>query len=173
MTGAGRAFLNISRKLGKILSERKMTLAVAESCTGGLVGGAVTAVPGSSRYFAGGVTAYGNRVKSEILDVPYVVLRRYGAVSGPTVIAMARGAQRLFKTDCAVAVSGIAGPGGGTRDKPVGLVCMAVAVNDLVCASEIKVKGSREGVRRKAVEESLKLLITLVEQAARADTSGT
>ena len=155
--------LNISQRLGKILVKKSMTLAVAESCTGGMVGGVITAVPGSSRYFAGGVIAYDDRIKRRVLKVPRSLLRRHGAVSGQTVIAMARGVKRLFKTDCAIAVSGVAGPGGGTKEKPVGLVVIAGAVKNIVRVFEIRIKGNREQVRRKTVEESLKLLIGLME----------
>jgi PncC family amidohydrolase len=155
--------LNISQRLGKILVKKSMTLAVAESCTGGMVGGVITAVPGSSRYFAGGVIAYDDRIKRRVLKVPRSLLRRHGAVSGQTVIAMARGVKRLFKTDCAIAVSGVAGPGGGTQEKPVGLVVIAGAVKNIIRVFEIRIKGNREQVRRKTVEESLKLLIGLME----------
>jgi PncC family amidohydrolase len=128
-----------------------------------MVGGAITAVPGSSRYFAGGVIAYDDRIKRSVLKVPASLLRRHGAVSEQIVIAMARGVKRLFKTDCAIAVSGIAGPGGGTKKKPVGLVCIAAAANNSIRVSEIRIKGNRGQVRRKTVEESLKLLINLME----------
>jgi PncC family amidohydrolase len=160
----GGKSLNISQKLGKVLTKREMTLAVAESCTGGMVGGMITAAPGSSRYFAGGVIAYDDRIKRRILKVPGSLLRRQGAVSGQTAIAMARGVKRIFKTDCAIAVSGVAGPGGGTKEKPVGLVVIGVAVKNSVRVSEIRVKGNRQQVRRKTVEESLKLLISLIKQ---------
>ena len=156
--------LNTSQSLGKILEHKNMTLAVAESCTGGMVGGMITAVPGSSRYFVGGVIAYDDRIKRSVLGVPGSLLRRYGAVSVQTVIAMARGVKRIFKTDCAIAVSGIAGPGGGTKEKPVGLVVIGAAVKKNVRVSEIRIKGNRQQVRRKTVEESLKLLKGLVEQ---------
>jgi PncC family amidohydrolase len=154
----------LSEKVGKILLKKGLTLAVAESCTGGMVSGAVTAVPGSSRYFTGGVIAYHDRIKRNILKVPLATLMRHGAVSGPTVAAMVRGVQRLFKTDCAIAVSGVAGPDGGTRKKPIGLVYIAVAVkNDSVHARKYRFKGSREEVRNRALESSLKLLITSIK----------
>ncbi|MBN1131404.1 MAG: CinA family protein [Chitinispirillaceae bacterium] len=160
---SGGKSLNSARILGKALGKRNMTLAVAESCTGGMVGGAITAVPGSSRYFAGGVIVYEDRVKRRVLKVPASLLKRYGAVSRPAVIAMARGVKRLFKTDCAIAVSGVAGPGGGTRGKPVGLVFIAAAVNNTVHVSEARLKGNRGEIRRKAVETSLKQLINLMK----------
>ncbi|MDR2727875.1 MAG: CinA family protein, partial [Chitinispirillales bacterium] len=108
--------------LGSLLKRKSLTLAVAESCTGGLIGGAVTSVSGSSDYFLGGVISYDNRIKSDILGVSAHDLEKYGAVSGQVVCAMAYGVAKLFKCDCSVSVSGIAGPGGGTKEKPVGLV---------------------------------------------------
>jgi PncC family amidohydrolase len=153
--------LQLSKKLGTILLKKGLTLAVAESCTGGKVGGLITAVPGSSRYFTGGITAYQNRIKRKILKVPQATLIRHGAVSEPAVTAMVRGVQRLFKADCALAVSGIAGPGGGTREKPIGLVYIAVSVKHRgVRVLKCRFKGSREAIRNHALEGSLKLLIT-------------
>jgi PncC family amidohydrolase len=153
----------LPEKVGKILFEKGLTLSVAESCTGGIIGGAVTAVPGSSRYFTGGIIAYTDRIKRDILRVPQAILARHGAVSGPTVTAMARGAQRLFNTDCAIAVSGVAGPGGATRGKPRGLVYVAVAVkNGGIRALRFRFKGSRKEVRNRALECSLKLLLSSI-----------
>jgi PncC family amidohydrolase len=154
---------NLSKKIGVILSEKGMTLAGAESCTGGMVGSAITAVPGSSRYFAGGVIAYDNRIKKDLLKVPQNVLSKYGAVSGQAAIAMARGVQRLMRTDCAIAVSGVAGPGGGAKKKPVGLVYIAVAVRKRVRVFAYKFRGSRGEVRCKAVTQTLKLLSAMVK----------
>jgi len=109
------------------LRQRGETLAVAESCTGGGIGAALTAVPGSSDGFLGGVIAYANRVKQEVLGVPADLLEAHGAVSDPVAIAMAEGARRLTGSTWALAVSGVAGPGGGSAEKPVGLVHIALA----------------------------------------------
>jgi PncC family amidohydrolase len=154
-------FRDLSERIGKILATEGMTLSVAESCTGGLVAGAITSVAGSSRYFAGGVIAYNDRIKRDVLRVPRLTLSRYGAVSAQTAKEMALGVQRFFKTDCAIAVSGIAGPGGGTKEKPIGLVYIAAAVRKKIRTSVFRFKGGRGHVRAKAVEESLKLLIRL------------
>ena len=154
---------NCAKRLGKFLIKKRMTLAVAESCTGGALGTAITAVPGASRYFAGGIIAYDNRIKSGVLHVPEAVLDRYGAVSRQTVEAMANGVMRLFSTDCSIAVSGIAGPDGGTKKKPVGLVYVAAAVNTEVRTLRLTCAGKREQIRRRAVEESLKLLLRFFE----------
>lgn len=109
------------------LAKRGLTLALAESCTGGLVADTVTNVPGSSLVFLGGVVAYADAVKLNILGVPGRALAQHGAVSAQVALAMARGARRLLKSDLAVGITGVAGPGGGSAAKPVGLVYLAVA----------------------------------------------
>lgn len=145
----------IAEKLGSMLKRRGMTLAVAESCTGGLVGGAITAIPGSSAFFRGGVIAYENNVKHRVLGVPVRILERHGAVSAHTVIAMARGAQKLLTAECAIAVSGVAGPGGGTKEKPVGLVWIGIAVKKEVHAFEERFSGNRSDIRNRTVKRAL------------------
>lgn len=118
----GRDEETLAHAVGALLIERGATVAVAESCTGGLVGALLTAVPGSSAYFRGGVVAYANEVKSDMLGVPASVLEREGAVSGAVAEALAAGVARLLATDYAVSITGVAGPGGGSPEKPVGLV---------------------------------------------------
>lgn len=153
------AITTVAKKLGIILVKQKKTLAVAESCTGGMIGASITATPGSSRYFTGGVIAYNDGVKRKLLKVPASVLRKSGAVSGATVSAMADGARKLFRADAAVAVSGIAGPGGGTRAKPVGLVYIGVAAGKTTQAYEYRFKGSRQRIREQCTEQALRRLI--------------
>jgi len=125
------------------LRERGQTVAVAESCTGGGLGAAMAAVPGASDVFLGGVIAYSNRVKQQVLGVPQALLETHGAVSDPVAEAMAEGARRLTGADWALAITGVAGPGGGTEQKPVGLVHIAVA-GPSGCSSE----GIRFGASR-------------------------
>ncbi|UPM49125.1 competence/damage-inducible protein A [Synechococcus sp. A10-1-5-1] len=125
------------------LRERGQTVAVAESCTGGGLGASVAAVPGASDVFLGGVIAYSNRVKQQVLGVPQALLEAHGAVSDPVAEAMAEGARRLTGADWALAITGVAGPGGGTEQKPVGLVHIAVA-GPSGCSSE----GIRFGASR-------------------------
>ncbi|MDR2162057.1 MAG: nicotinamide-nucleotide amidohydrolase family protein [Desulfovibrio sp.] len=120
--------LEQARSLGRALEARSLRLAVAESCTGGLVAALCTETPGSSVWFAGGVVAYANQVKENLLDVPGDLLASAGAVSEPVVRRMARGAISALGARVGLAISGLAGPGGGSPEKPVGLVWMAAAL---------------------------------------------
>jgi nicotinamide-nucleotide amidase len=113
--------------VGKLLSQRRIGLALAESCTGGLVAHRITNVPGSSSYFERGIVSYSNESKTDILGVPRELIESLGAVSGPVVEAMAEGARRLANTDLSIAISGIAGPDGGTAEKPVGTVFIGLS----------------------------------------------
>lgn len=144
--------------LGERLKQKGLTLAVAESCTGGLLGGRLTSVPGSSSYFLGGVIAYANAVKTRALQVPSRILKTRGAVSEECAAAMARGVRKATGADIGVAVTGIAGPGGGTKDKPVGLTY--VAVSGPGRAEKVKrldIHGPRESVRVRAATAALRL----------------
>ena len=148
-----------AEKLVRVLTEKKLTCATAESCTGGGVGYAITGVSGSSAVFWGGVISYDNSVKRDVLGVPENVLATKGAVSPECAAAMAEGARRLLKTDLAVALTGIAGPGGGTAEKPVGLVWFGLA-SPSSTATEMKIfPGEREAVRTAAIEYALCLLL--------------
>lgn len=119
-------------KVVALLQQRGLTLAVAESCTGGSIAAAVTSVPGCSSVMLGGVVAYNNRVKADVLGVSNEDLITHGAVSEPVVRQMVIGVSALLGADCAIATSGIAGPGGGSTDKPVGTVWVALKMNDCV-----------------------------------------
>lgn len=139
--------------------ERGLTIATAESCTGGLVAARLTSVPGSSDVFRGAVVAYSNDVKEAGLGVPADVLATHGAVSAETASAMAHGARQRLGADLAVSVTGIAGPGGGSDDKPVGLVYLCVAGPDGERGIDFVVPGDRETVRRRATVAALHLLL--------------
>jgi nicotinamide-nucleotide amidase len=117
----------LARHLQEACLERRLTVAVAESCTGGLVAAAITEVPGSSGYFVGGIVSYSNAAKETLLDVPRTLLEAHGAVSPEVAVAMAMGARARFGSDLAVSVTGVAGPDGGTVEKPVGLVYLGAA----------------------------------------------
>lgn len=152
----------LSQILGELLAERGLTLATAESCTGGNIAHEITAIAGSSRYFAGGVVAYSNAVKRGVLGVDGDVLEAHGAVSGPVVEAMARGARRRLGTDCAIATSGIAGPGGAVPGKPVGTVWIAASVGEKLEAECYHFPGSRERVIYRATLTAMVMLIRLL-----------
>ena len=159
--------MTAAEKLVKVLTEKKMTCATAESCTGGGVGYAITEVSGSSAVFWGGVISYDNSVKRDVLGVPEEVLATKGAVSSECAAAMAEGARRLLKTDLAVSLTGIAGPGGGTAEKPVGLVWFGLASGGsrsrATVITEKKVfPGDRATVRTAAIEHALNLLFNAV-----------
>lgn len=133
---------------GRILTEHRATLAVAESCTGGMIGELLTAIPGSSAYFKGGVVAYWNDAKAALLDVPESILAEHGAVSEQTARAMAEGVRARFGTTLAVATTGIAGPTGGSADRPVGLVYVALATGTGSDVRELHLAFDRERNRR-------------------------
>ena len=144
------------------LRARRARLVVAESCTGGLLGARITAVPGASDVFIGGVVAYDNVVKSGTLDVPPELLERHGAVSEQVVSAMAHGVQRQFAVDAALAITGIAGPTGGTADKPVGTVWMAARLGSEARAVKRIFPGDRGDIRARAAQGALDLLRRLM-----------
>lgn len=151
----------------KLCIERKLTIATAESCTAGLVAGALTEVPGSSAVLDRGFITYSNDAKQQMLGVPTETLRDYGAVSRQTAEAMAQGALQKAKTDLAVSITGIAGPGGGSADKPVGLVHFAAVTRDGTTMHAGKIfRGengdlSRAEIRHKSVLQALDMLLEL------------
>ena len=149
--------------------ERVLTIGTAESCTGGLVSARLTSVPGSSDVFVGGLVAYDDRVKLEALGLPNEVLERHGAVSAETAAAMAAGARRMLGVDVAVSVTGVAGPGGGTPEKPVGLVFIHAETPDASHGVELRLPGNRDAVRRRAAASALHLLRRLLAQSRHED----
>jgi PncC family amidohydrolase len=148
----------IEIRIGRSLRELGLTLAVAESCTGGLVGSRLTDVAGSSEYFLGGVVAYSNDAKLKLLRVQRKTLVRHGAVSEQTALEMAEGVRRAYGTDIGLSVTGIAGPGGATKDKPVGLIWLALAAKGYSLARSIQLSGNRLENKAGAAEQSLILL---------------
>jgi nicotinamide-nucleotide amidase len=144
-------------------------IATAESCTGGMVSARLTNVPGSSEVVRGGVVAYDDEVKVEALGVPREVLERHGAVSPETAEAMARGAREELRVDVAVSVTGVAGPGGGSPEKPVGLVYLHAMTPDNSHGVELRLPGNRDAVRRRAAVSALHLLRRLLTQSRHRD----
>lgn len=148
--------------LGSILAERGETLATAESCTGGNIAHEITRIAGSSVYFKGSVVAYSNEVKTRVLNVSSEILSGFGAVSRETVLQMVSGVQRLLSSDCAIATSGIAGPGGGCVEKPVGTVWIAVRYGERSEVECFCFEGDREQVIARATQSALLMLIQLM-----------
>jgi nicotinamide-nucleotide amidase len=144
--------------VGNILRERNATLAVAESCTGGMLGARLTAVPGSSQYFAGGFITYSNQLKRELLGVPAETLESFGAVSPETAEAMATGARQRAGSTYAVSITGVAGPDGGTPEKPVGLVYLGIAGPEGNAVTQRRFIGDRERIRVFTTQAALDLL---------------
>jgi PncC family amidohydrolase len=159
------------KSVAKKLTARRLTLCTAESCTGGLVGALCTSLPGSSAWFAGGIIAYDNSLKERLLGVPAEILHQYGAVSKETARVMLIGARKACAADCAIAITGIAGPDGGSVEKPVGFVVIGVAVpNKLLaeqqCPQEVIISktfsGDRSDNRWSAAIKALQMLDALV-----------
>ena len=163
--GYGEEDADLAAVLLEALRTGRHRLAVAESCTGGMVGERITNIPGASDTFIGGVVAYADVIKTAALKVPLETLEAYGAVSEEAVRAMAEGAQRLFSADCTIAVTGIAGPGGGTPEKPVGTVWLAARVHTATRVLQRVLPGDRDEVRRRAAQAGLDLLRRLLAEA--------
>lgn len=155
--------MKVEEELGNLLKSKKLSLSTAESCTGGGVAAAITSVAGSSEYFMGGIVAYSNDVKVSLLHVSSETLEEYGAVSRETVMEMAAGAMNTLKTDCAIATSGIAGPGGGSLEKPVGTIWIAVAYkNEIVTVMQTGDNGRAKNVQN-AIQNAMDLLIEILK----------
>ena len=157
-----------AKTVGQLLGAHGQTLSTAESCTGGLIGDAITDIPGSSDYYRGGVIAYANEAKQNVLGVRPGTLAVLGAVSEETALQMARGARGLFGTDYALSVTGIAGPGGGTRQKPVGLVYIALVGPNVERAERHVWEGDRRANKRASARRALQMLIEHLRGGNRA-----
>ncbi len=158
--------IELAEQVGEQLSKRDLMLTTAESCTGGWVAQAITSVAGSSGWFERGFVTYTNVAKQEMLAVPRQLLEKHGAVSEQTVRAMAEGALQHSHAHVALAVSGVAGPGGGSKLKPVGTVCFAWARQGAAAIScKIQFSGDREAVRHQAVETALQGILDVLKDA--------
>ena len=154
--------MTVAEKLVELYKSSGKTCATAESCTGGGIGAAITSVAGSSEVFLGGVISYANEVKRDVLGVAAKVLDEHGAVSSETAAQMAEGARGITKADVAVAVTGIAGPGGGSVEKPIGLVWFGLATANGVRTEKAIFPGDREQVRSATVIHALGMLTTAI-----------
>lgn len=152
----------ISQSIGEILRERNETMSTAESCTGGNIAASITAIAGSSDYFKGSIVAYSNEIKMKLLHVKETTLQKHGAVSEETVIEMAKGAMKSLNTDCAITTSGIAGPGGGSKEKPVGTVWIAATYKNRTLTQKQEGDKGREENILKATKNALLLLHKLL-----------
>lgn len=155
---------SIQRKLGKQLVNKGLTVATAESCTGGGIAARLTSVAGSSAYVRGGIVAYQNDVKEQLLGVNPATLYKYGVVSEQTVVEMVKGAMKSLKTDCAMATTGIAGPGGEEPGKPVGTIWIAAAWGDKVITMRQEGDEGRSRNIEKAIQNALKMLSELLKK---------
>jgi nicotinamide-nucleotide amidase len=151
-------------KAGELLRERGLTLVAAESCTGGLIGHRITNIAGSSDYYLGSVTAYAYEAKVRLLGVQWDTLNEYGAVSDETVAEMARGVRQALDADIGISVSGIAGPGGGTPEKPVGLVYFGLSTAAGTQTRKANFSGSRIEVKEQAADFALMWLVTRLSE---------
>jgi PncC family amidohydrolase len=148
-------------RLGEVLTQRRWTISTVESCTGGGLAARITDVPGASGYYIGSVVAYDNRIKAEWVGVPESLFERHGAVSAEVAGAMSEGGRSRFDTDLCLAITGIAGPGGGTPDKPVGTVFISAASRAETRTGRFQFDGDRAQVRRAAIDAALDLALDL------------
>ena len=156
------------KAIGVLLREKRWTLSIAESCTGGLVSDLITNVAGSSDYFEGGIISYSNLAKTEHLGVPPDSIRKHGAVSSVVAISMAEGVRKAFHTSFGVSITGIAGPGGGSRKKPVGLVFIAVSDGKKTFVKKETLKGTRREIKKESARRSLKSLHDFIMKTVSA-----
>ena len=153
----------LSKEISDLFWKEGLTLATAESCTAGNVAAAITAIPGSSHFYRGGIIAYSNEVKENMLGVNPETLENKGAVSEETVIEMVKGAMKSMNSDCAVATSGIAGPTGGTPDKPVGTVWIAVGKQEKIVTMKLEGDEGRQKNIANATQKALQMLRNILQ----------
>ena len=159
----------ISREISELMWKDGITLATAESCTAGNLAAAITAIPGSSHYYTGGVVAYANQVKENLLNVNTATIETYGVVSEETVCEMVRGAMETLKTDYAIATSGVAGPGGGTHELPVGTIWIAAGSRNKIVTMKLEGDDGRDQNIAKATNSALHLMRDLLKEEQNQD----
>jgi nicotinamide-nucleotide amidase len=159
--------MDVERQIGELLQEQGLTLATAESCTGGLVAHRITNVSGSSAYFLGGLVTYSNEAKEALLGVRHETLLAHGAVSEETAREMARGVRRQMNANVAVSVTGIAGPTGGTPEKPVGLVYITLSAPDAEICQRYVWQGDRLANKEQSAEAALQLVLAYLQDRGK------
>jgi len=156
--------MNLNQKIVSLLEKKKLKLAIAESCTGGLLSSAITSVSGSSKIFTMGLVTYSNQAKTSILKVPQKIIKKYGAVSVQCCLAMVNNLKKISKSKVCVSITGIAGPKGGSKLKPVGLVYIGIRVRKKVFVNKCNFKNKgRSFIQKKIVKKSLNLLLKLIK----------
>ena len=154
--------MNISRKIILLLKKKRMKLAITESCTGGMLSSAITSVSGSSEVFTMGLVTYSNKAKTSMLKIPQKVISKYGAVSAQCCLAMVNNLSKISKSKICVSITGIAGPKGGSKQKPVGLVYIGIKIGNKVAINKYNFKNKgRIFIQKQSVKRSLNLLINL------------
>jgi len=156
--------MKLAKKVAHLLIQKKKTLSLAESCTGGLLSHTLTNIPGSSAFFKVGIIAYANEAKQRLLNVSPSTIKKHGVVSFPAIEQMAKGVRAILKTDFSMAISGIAGPAGATAIKPLGLTFIAVSSRKRICSFHFVFKGSRLSIKRQAATKALEILLGLLNE---------
>ena len=155
--------MSISKKIVKLLYKKRLNLALAESCTGGLLSSSITSISGSSKVFTMGLITYSNQAKTNILKVPKILLKKHGAVSPQCCLSMVENLSKISKSKICVSITGIAGPSGGSQKKPVGLVYIGIKIGNKVAINKYKFKNhGRSFIQKKTVKKTLNLLIKLI-----------
>ena len=154
----------LARKIVKILTKKKFTISFAESCTGGMISSAITSIKGSSKIFSIGMVVYSNKSKINVLKIPKNIVNKYGAVSSEVCIAMIKNISKISKTNISLSVTGIAGPDGGTKKKPVGLVYIAIKMNNKIKLKKYLFKNKgRSYIQKETVKKSLRLILSILK----------
>ena len=156
--------MNLEEKVACLLIQNRKTLAIAESCTGGLLANRLTNISGSSKFFKAGLVTYSNEAKMKCLNVARQVLQKYGAVSEQTCLSLAKNVRRLFNSDFGIGISGIAGPTGATKSKPIGLTYIALSTKDEIICLRCQFRGNRLQIKSQAASQALKLLLEFLPQ---------
>ena len=157
--------MNFNKKIVSLLKRKKIKISFAESCTGGLLSSAITSVSGSSKVFEMGLITYSNQAKTSLLKVPQKIIKKYGAVSVQCCLAMVNNLSKISKSKVCISITGIAGPGGGSKQKPIGLVYIGIRFGKKVIVNKCNFKNKgRAYIQRQTVKKSLNLLLRLIKQ---------